>query len=81
MVINNGLGMLTFEKPSWPNQLRRYRIIHVQPLARKLIVTCLDAYFCGVDIRDGKTAKHNVWNPKYPIYSPYVYLDLRLSIH
>ena len=69
MVINNGLGMLTFEKPSWLNQLRRYRIIHVQPVARKLIVTCLDAHFSGVDIRDGKIAKRKVWNAKYPIFS------------
>ena len=63
------------------HKLWQYRTTRVQPVARKLSITCLKVHFCGVDIRDGKTAKHNVWNPKYPIYSPYVYLDLRLSIH
>jgi hypothetical protein len=28
-----------------------------------------EAYFCEVDIRNGKVAKRNVWSPKFVIFS------------
>ena len=80
MVVNNGLGVLTFEKPSWLHKLQQYRTTHVQRIARKLIGTCLEFHFYGVYVRDGKIVKSNIWNLKYSILSRFVYLDLHLSI-
>ena len=38
-------------------------------MLRKLSVTCLEIYFCEVDVRNVKNAKHNIWSLEYPIFS------------
>jgi hypothetical protein len=30
-----------------------------------------ETYFCKVDVRNGKTVKHNIWSPIFAIFSPF----------
>lgn len=46
-----------------------WKIEEIHQMARKSNVTCLEAYFCQVDITNGETVKR--WSHKYPIFSVY----------